>query len=224
MENSTTRIFAFRKKSVSYELISEIGSVILQPLLDLFFPPLCMNCKEFTSMPYLCKECWLGSQLLDPEGRCLHCFHEIGEPSGLCLRCRHKPLLPFPRAALFAKEAPICRLMNREESPKPLAGYAFYQWLRLHWKEPDLIAPIPPERRQVAREFGELAQVPCPNLFRRVPWPLYPRVWEVKEQMIEDEMTVLLIDEGCTFIELQMACRVCAEAFPKNVYILSLIL
>jgi hypothetical protein len=112
--------------------------------------------------------------------------------------------------------------MSREESAKPLAGFGFYQWMRLHWKEPDLIAPIPPQKRKVARCFAELAEVLCPNLFRRVLWPLYPRVWEVKEQMIEDDMTILLIDEGSSLAELQMACKAIAGAFPKNVYILSL--
>ena len=196
--------------------------MIFRPLLDLFFPPHCMHCSEWTAMTYLCKECWLESQLLSIEGRCLHCFHEIDEPSGLCHRCRHKPLLPFPRAALFAREAPICRLIDREESPKPLAGYALYQWLRLQWKEPDLIASIPPEKKEVARAFGELLQIPCPNLFRTVTWPLYPRRWEVKEALIEDDMTLLLIDEGCTFEELQIAARALSETFPKSVYILSL--
>jgi len=194
------------------------------PLLDLFFPPLCKHCGEVTAFPYLCEECWQASQLLNPEGRCFHCFEEINEPTGLCDRCRHKPLLPFPRAALFAREAPICRLMNREESAEPMAGFALYQWLRLHWKEADLIAPIPPHKRKVARIFADLAQIRCPNLFRRIPWPLYPPRWEVKEQMIEEDATLLLFDEGCTFKELQMACAAIAQTFPKKVYVLSLTL
>jgi hypothetical protein len=132
--------------------------------------------------------------------------------------------LPFPRAALFAKEAPIFRLIGLEESFLSMASFAFYQHARLDWKEPDLIAPIPPYKRNVARNFAELAQVACPNLFRVVAWPLYPRIWEVKERLIEEEMTLLLIDEGCTLRELQMACRAVAEAFVPNVYILSLTL
>jgi hypothetical protein len=195
---------------------------VIHSLLDLFFPPLCLHCAAATAIPYFCPECWISSQLLDPEGRCLHCFEEITEPTGLCGRCHHKPLLPFPRAALFAKEAPICRLIDREESIAPVAGFAFYQWMRLHWTDPDLIASIPPHRPKIARFFSEFTQKPCPNLFRRATWPLHPLRWEVKQQMIEEDMTLLLFDNGCTFKELQMACQAIAQAFPKKVYVLSL--
>jgi len=196
--------------------------VIFKPLLDLFFPPTCIHCGEDTSLYYLCKECWLESKLLPLDGRCLHCFQEIDEPSGLCSRCRHAPLLPFPRAALFAKEAPISRLLNREESIKPLAGFCVYQWLKLEWKTPDLIASIPPHKKKVARRFAELLHIPSPHLFRVLSWPLYPRKWEVNEKLIDDDTTLLLIDDGCTFEELQMASRALSMAFPKKVYILSL--
>jgi len=197
---------------------------MLRPLLDLFFPPTCMHCSQLSSLPYLCHDCWLESQLLPIEGRCTHCFEEIEEPVGLCSRCRHAPLLPFPRAALFSRDSPICRLIIREESTKPLAGYAYYQWLRLHWKQPTLIASIPPHKKKIAQEFANLIQVPSPHLFRVVPWPLHPRRWEIKELLIEDDTTLLLIDEGCTLEELQMASRALSEAFPKNVYVLSLTL
>ena len=162
------------------------------------------------------------SQLLELEGRCHHCFDEIDEPTGLCIQCKHSPLLPFPRAALFAKEAPIYRILGWEESIDPIASFGFYQWLRLQWQKPDLIAPIPPHRTKIARAFAELANIPCPHLFRRVPWPLSPEKWEIKEQLIENDRTVLLIDEGCTQEQLQIAAEAISEAFPKKVYVLSL--
>jgi len=196
---------------------------MLRSLLDCFWPPLCMHCRERTHFAYLCEHCWQESLLLDPTGRCLHCFDEIAEPIGLCNRCRHKPRLPFPRAALFAKEAPITCLKDLEEASLPLSAFAFYQHARLDWKEPDLVAPIPPHRRSIARGFGELAHIASPNLFQVVPWPLYPRRWKVKEQLLEEETVLLLIDEGCTPAELKMACRAVAETFVQHVYILSII-
>jgi predicted amidophosphoribosyltransferase len=195
---------------------------MIRAISDFFFPPICVHCKEAAVKPYFCDACWELSALADPDERCIHCFGSVDRPGSLCSRCIKKPHLPIPRAALFDREAPISRLIYREESIDSFASLAFLQWSKLHLPEPDLIAPIPPSQITIARAFAKLIQKPCPNLFRRTAWPLGVEKWIAKEGLVQEEETVLLFDVGCSLRQLRLASDAILEAFPKKVYVLSL--
>lgn len=196
---------------------------IFRALVDLVFPPLCSHCNSYTKLNYLCETCWKESALLDPFGRCLHCFAELEEDGTLCATCKQQPQLPFQRAALFDHRSPIFTLMN-DDVATAIAGFAYYQWLRLDWEEPDLIVAVSPHRKESTRMFAELCAKPSPHLFRRIAWPLNQQRWEVEEELIEEGATILLFDEGCSSRQLQMAAAALSTAFPKKVYLLSLFL
>lgn len=191
-------------------------------LVDLVFPPICVSCKEVTQLKYLCENCWLQSSLLDLNGRCTHCFDEI-EEGVLCARCARNPLLPFQRAAVFDRQSPIFEVLNPDHAIAA-ASFAYYQWLKLDWAEPDLIISIPPDKSKVCRAFSDLCSKPNPKLFRRIAWPLQTEKWEVFEPLIEEHSTVLLFDEGASLKQLQLATTALSAAFPKKVYLISLFL
>lgn len=195
---------------------------MFQRLLDLAFPPRCLHCKAFCDASYFCKNCWCNSSILDLEHRCIHCFETVEPPESLCVSCRHNPYLPFPRAAVFEIDAPILALKGRDAG-QAMAGFAYYQWLRLGWKKPDLIVPTLPNRSAVGRFFAELCDCPCPNLFRRIAWPLGTETLEIRD-FLEEDLSILLVDDGCTPKQRQLACSAISHAFPKSVHIISLIL
>ena len=195
---------------------------IFRSLLDLIFPPFCVECGDYTDLKYLCQNCWAQSGLLDIHDRCRHCFDEIGQES-ICAKCLSHPTLPFERAAVFDARMPIRRLL-KEDTVNAAAGFSYYQWLRLDWKEPDLIVPIPSRHFGVAKQFAQLCNKPCVDLFRKIAWPLGSQRWEVRDQLIEENSTILLFDEGCSLKQLQLASAALSTAFPKKVYLISLFL
>lgn len=192
----------------------------MKALLNLVFPPLCVHCGMETPLRYLCETCWNESEVVNPQERCEHCFQEC-EEGRCCAKCLRKPVIPFTRAAAFDRRAPFTRLID-EEKAHALAGFAYYQWLRLNWLEPDLIAAIPPHKNTIARAFAEIAEKPCPHLFKRIAWPLRAQRWKLQNHLVEEGSTVLLFDEGCTPKQLKMAIAALSGAFPKKIYILSL--
>ncbi len=195
---------------------------IFRSLIDLVFPPFCVECSDYTDLKYLCHHCWEQSALLDLHDRCRHCFDEIGQES-ICAKCLTHPTLPFERAAVFDSRAPIHRLL-KEDTASAAAGFAYYQWLRLDWKEPDLIVPIPTSRFGAAEKFAQLCNKPCVDLFHKIAWPLGTLKWEVRDELIEENSTVLLFDEGGSSKHLQLAAKALSTAFPKKVYLISLFL
>lgn len=190
-------------------------------ILDLIFPPLCLHCRSYMKTNYLCETCWIESALIDPESRCIHCFDSVSEKMALCMRCRKDPLLPFPRAAMFEKAAPIVSLLD-EEAADAIAGFAYYQWLRLDAPEPDFVIPV--RRNKVAKKFAEFLDKPCPDVFQRISYPISRKRYELKKNLIEEKANILLFDHDNEFEELKMACGAISEAFPKKVYLLSLLL
>ncbi len=164
----------------------------------------------------------MQSALLDSQGRCIHCFDEIEEGS-LCHRCIRSPILPFPRAGVFDRRAPVFEVLHADHA-HAAASFAYYQWLKLDWSEPDLIVSIPPGKSKTGQIFSQLCEKPYPRLFRRVAWPLRTEKWEVSEHLIEEHSTVLLFDVGCTPKQLQLAATALSAAFPKKVYLISLFL
>ncbi len=168
-------------------------------------------------MPYFCECCWLASELLDPVGRCLQCFESIEQTRGICWTCKKEPKISCPRAFVFAREAPICKLLYLEETLEAIAALAFYQSTRLHWPMPDVIVPVLARPSEITHRFAAHHKVPCPEIFVR------HKDWTVREELIDEDLTIWLFDEGATTEELQLATQAIAHAFPKRVYLLSLL-
>lgn len=162
----------------------------------------------------LCRLCWEESQLLDPVDRCVHCF-ELSDTK-LCWQCAKKPYLPYPRMAVFPKEAPILRLVD-ESAISAMAAFVYYQWRQLGKQDPDVIIPIVPS--QIGATFAELCQKPYLNLLKR---RFANGSWQLRSDGIEMDQMFLLFDPGCKAIDLRAACFAVSEAFPKRVNILSL--
>ena len=182
---------------------------------DIFFPPLCLSCKQKTPFKYFCKDCWLQSALLSPVGRCSQCFDEIDEKQGACRTCKKAPQFPCTRACVFDGQSPVRQLIYHEETHEALAALAFYQSVQLHWPVPDVIIPVL-ARPLVMHSFAAHHQRPCPELFiRQDPWSL-------REELLDEHQTILLFDEGATHEQLQQATRAIADASPKKTYLLSL--
>ncbi len=186
-------------------------------ILDLLFPPLCFVCDTPLFQSKLCRNCWELSGVLDPKGRCIHCFKEC--ETALCTRCAKDPILPYPRAAVFDSLAPILRLQE-EESTQAFAGFAYYQWQQLLFPDPDVIVSVIPS--DIAKSFAQLCNKPIVNLFRRRFSLGHSERWELRQGLISEDANVLLFDPGCKWQELTSACNTIAEAFPKRVSILSL--
>lgn len=189
---------------------------------ELFFPPVCIHCKQAAKEAYFCSTCWEASALADPSERCIHCFSYTGVEGKLCSRCAKKAWIPFQRASVFDRTAPIQRLIHREESIDSLASFALVQWSRLNWKSPDFIVPIPPQKSPLCTAFSKLMGKPSLQLFRKKGWPLGEEEWILKEGVIEDEATILLFDSGCSMRQLKIGSDSILGAFPKKVYVLSL--
>lgn len=190
---------------------------LVRTVADLLFPPVCFVCEESVRGALLCPRCWEESRLIEPKGRCIHCF-ELSEHS-LCEMCQKDPLLPYPRAAVFEREAPILTLVD-EEADDAVAGFAYYQWQQLHLPEPDFIIPI--HAPGLARALAKLHQKPSVDLFRvRRPFRGAER-WELKEGLIPEEAILQLLDTEGDMESLKFASAAISEAFPKRVHILSL--
>jgi hypothetical protein len=192
----------------------------MNSLLNVLFPPLCTICGEKTNLKYLCKNCWEESSLIDLETRCRHCFREC-QDRRLCITCSRNPTFPFERAGVFETDSPLRSLLH-EDKVHAAAAFAYYQWQKLEWDEPDLIASIPPDRPTVAHAFAEICQKPCPKLFSRTGLTSRTEEWKLKSHLFDESTTLLLFDSGCNWQQLRMISRELISAFPKKVYCLSL--
>lgn len=194
--------------------------VFLKTCCDLFFPPLCFYCKQKTDMPYLCFACWEESVLLDPEHRCSHCFESLEDRSILCPQCLKNPHLLFPKYALFDSRSPICTILKNEELVEAIAGFAFYQWERLHLPSMDYVVSMPHQKSLIGASFAKLLDLPYIPLFQKHFFSSNP--FDIDVEIVEEWKGFILFDEGGSFEDLKLATQLISLAFPKRVYILSL--
>lgn len=135
---------------------------LVESLLSLFFPPLCVHCQDLTSAlkTKLCPTCLEQMSLLEVEGRCRRCFAET--ENGACQKCRKRGS-PFRRmAAAFEYTGPAAALVQqlkfgrRQELAKDLAAWMVVQFMRLEVPLPDIIVPVPqPLARTLTRGFSQ---------------------------------------------------------------------
>jgi hypothetical protein len=100
---------------------------------------------------------------------------------------------------------------------EPIGALAFYQSLRLGWALPDLVVPILSNPSGIANVFAAFHECPCPQLFHRVG------SWDIREDLVEEEQTIWLFDEGASYEQIEKATKVIGNTFPKKVYLLSLL-
>lgn len=202
----------FRKNAVSG---------VFNSWLDLIFPPLCANCREFCRTSFFCFPCWELCTPVSVLYRCRHCFTEIEEASetyNLCFTCQKEPLLSVPYASVFEPTELAYRLcQEKEEIPEALAAFALYQWAHLSWSSPQVVVPMP-EAKELAKPFASWLQIPHIDLLST-----YNQIWECAHEKIEEDQIVLLLDVNSDLVCLQKAVAALSEAFPKRIYVLSLI-
>ena len=191
--------------------------ILLQTLLEALFPSLCKNCDADCNKAPLCESCWELSRLIDPFFRCIHCF-ELSETT-VCSACYRNPKLPYPRYALFEKEAPILRLID-QESTQAMAAFAYVQLEKLKRLDFDYLVPV--VSSPIADSLATLCNRALLRLFRRRFFLGKRPKWELRANLLEQDAAILLFDPGCELQELEEACFAIAEAFPKRVHILSL--
>lgn len=186
---------------------------ILKAWLELLFPPLCQSCKEPCQTRLFCPDCWELCSPPDPEYRCRHCFSEI-EEGPICQTCQTYPRCPFPSAFVFEPTLPALRLCKMED-PESLAAFAIFQWNRLGWPLPDIIIPLL-DARSFAKEFASCMNRPCFFALQ------YDGRWNFDQSFLEEEIFLLLAKTDAQE-KISAAIESVCEAFPKKVYVLSLL-
>lgn len=112
----------------------------------------------------------------------------------------------------------MARLVYLEESSEAMAGFAYYQWLKLQWSKPDFVIPV--GRSIIAKPLAQLFEVPYVPLFVKVGHS----EWEIRSDWDVDDSSLLMVDNGFTSIdELYAMGRAIQETFPKRVYLLRLL-
>lgn len=183
-------------------------------LIDLIFPPLCLACRERCETKFLCLDCWQLCTLPDPIERCRHCFEELDQRGDLCAQCREKKLLPIARAYVFDPASPAWRLgMDPAEA---MAAFAVCQWIQLEWPLPDAVIPMPDSHSvAIGKAFAIMLNAPFVRALHST--------CEYKEDYLEEDRELLLLDVSNSLENLHEAALSLLEAFPKRIYLLSLL-
>ena len=159
---------------------------LARPLLDVFFPPLCMSCRKRVSEPHaLCASCWLAVPFI--EGACCNkCGTPFeADPGGetVCGACHAKPH-DFDRArALFkyddASKALILGLKHGDRLDH-LPGLG--RWLTRAGDEllrsADIIVPVPLHRWRLWKRRYNQAALLAEQLSRQSGKPHRPLLLE----------------------------------------------
>ena len=183
-------------------------------MIDLIFPPLCLACREECRTRFLCPSCWQLCLLPDPVERCRHCFEELDRKENLCSQCRKEKILPAIRAYVFDPESPAHHLAL--EPPDGMASFALIQWVALDWPLPDAVIPMPDrDSVEIGRMFAFLLNIPFMKALRAN--------CDYKEDRLEEGKELLLFDVSHPVETLQKATLALSEAFPKRIYLLSLV-
>ncbi len=149
-------------------LARKLLSLITSSPFHLFFPPLCLHCDEKIESHKnpLCPACLKELILLDPLGKCLHCFTHLEDNKPLCDNCFQNPA-PYKRAAsVFDYQGPASSLIkalkyqSRTDYAKDVAAFMVMQLENLKWPLPDIIIPVPQTTlRKIERGFNQSALI-----------------------------------------------------------------
>lgn len=211
------------KKNGVFGVFRTCFTIFFRAWIDFIFPPLCASCRAACQTSFFCPICWELCSPCDPTARCSHCFREIGDYSEknsfeLCPQCRKEPFLAPVYASVFEPTAPVKKLyLQRDERPEAIAAFFMYQWARLNWSQPQVIVPMP-GTQMLVKLLSVWMEAPQMNLLRN-----YSGNWECQSEKVEEDQIFLLIDFNSSLFQLQKAATALSEAFPKRVYVLSLI-
>ena len=200
-------------------MISKRKSVfgVFNTWIDLIFPPLCANCKEFCRTLFFCPSCWELCSPPDPFDRCRHCFLELEGESSLCPQCQSEPHLIAPYACVFHSTDAARRLcLEKKERSEAIAAFIMNQWIRLDWPTPQWVIPMP-RAKALVKHFSSWLSVPYVDILS-----VCQGSWECAVEKVEEDQILLLIDLQSTFVELEKALDALIRAFPKRIYVLSL--
>ena len=137
-------------------------------VLDLFYPPLCIVCREPVSDPgSLCPDCWRTLHFLDGPA-CAACglpfeFDPGGET--LCAAClAHPPAFDRARAILRYDDASRKPVLALKHADRLDLVPAFARWLERMGRElllqSDLIVPVPLHRLRLwSRRYNQSAEL-----------------------------------------------------------------
>jgi hypothetical protein len=118
------------------------------------------------------------------------------------------------RAYVFDPESPA-RFLGIE-AIDAMASFAYLQWIQLEWPLPDAIIPMPDaDSLAIGRALAQLLNVPFIRALR------YDG--EYKEDRLEEDQILLLFDVSNSMERLQRSAFAISEAFPKRIYLLSLL-
>lgn len=131
--------------------MSHIIKAIGRSFSHLLFPKLCLCCSDYISSEgYLCENCLLQLQLINPSERCPLCFSMEYCPEQLsCAFCKQQPPLLQGIAAAFDYMGPAASLVRKlkyGQQPylaKGAGAFMAAQFLELDWPMPDWIIPVP---------------------------------------------------------------------------------
>ncbi len=121
---------------------------LLEPLIHLLYPPLCLHCRASLDQPssLLCSLCFEQMSLLETKGRCLRCFDPLNK--GLCGQC-------IGRKAILRRQMAACERMGaastiltgivqgNRKCILAAASLMAYQWLEQNQLIADLLIPLP---------------------------------------------------------------------------------
>jgi len=221
----------------------------IEPLLSLFYPPLCLHCEALLPerVPLFCKTCLEQISLIDPLGRCRTCFAELYK--GKCDRCLHRHVVIRRTLATCEPMGPGKVLLHGISSGKrevipAAASLMAYQWLQQQNPLPDLLIPFPTsfwERQRfgfdplfsLTQELSRLFSVPVLQILKK-RWDR-DHFWKTGQLRAEIEVTekkktlltdkkVLLIALKCDDAALRSVGEKLKAHFPAQIEALSLVI
>jgi len=240
-------MFEVQLKSQNTVLKDNIGRV-LDTLLSVLFPPLCLHCKEEIEPKkghLFCPSCIQHLELIDPLLRCKRCFREHDvcicrtEPNDFFLECGSAFDYQGPPKTLIK----VFKYGYRPALAKEIAAFMVVQFFHLEWPIPDLIVPVPQSFSHfflrkfhqtlfLATEVGTLLQRPVCNLLKRKSGDFsQASLNQKKRQELSSssffwnkkkeisDMHILLIDDVLTTGATMRACASkLKEGHPKSIY------
>jgi hypothetical protein len=115
---------------------------------------------------------------------------------------------------VFDPESPA-RFLGTE-AIDAMASFSFLQWIHLEWPIPDALIPMPDaDSIAIGSALAQLLDIP----FIRA---LHSNC-EYKEERLEEDQILLLFDVSNSIADLRKGSMALSEAFPKRIYLLSLL-
>ncbi len=122
--------------------------LLLTPLLNLLYPPLCLHCNTSLQQrgPLFCPHCLEHLSLMETQERCWRCFGQLYK--GRCQRCIHRQSLIHRQMAACEIMGPAKNLLQGIDQGctrciAAAASLMVYQWLEQKQLIPEVIVALP---------------------------------------------------------------------------------